>query len=254
MRCNAIEHSCGNDATISTHNHQRQINDMVSPNNTPPSEERPRERLFKYGTAALSETELLAILIGTGTKQKTVNQIAEQILSRFGDLEALSNAHPSEIAKIRGLGEAKVAQIAAALEIGRRLNIAGDKEKVIIATAKDAAHIVRDMALLTQEQIRLILLNQNREVIDIATIYIGTVNAAVVRVAEIFREALTKNAPAVILAHNHPSGDPTPSPEDIELTKRIIEAGQLLDIVVLDHIIVGRKTWRSLKEMKLAFN
>lgn len=218
-----------------------------------PESERPRERLLTHGAAALTTAELLAIILGTGTKQENVLRLAERLLAHYGSLRALAQATPLEMEAIQGLGRAKIAQVVAALAIGQRLMIAPTEERPIIRTSTDAAQLVLDMGSLAQEHIRIILLDTSRRVIAIPTIYIGTVNASMLRVSEIYREAITRNAPAAILVHNHPSGDPTPSPEDVQLTRTLIDAGRLLDITLLDHLIIGSHEWRSLKEMRLAF-
>ncbi len=180
-------------------------------------------------------------------------RLAERLLARYQGLHGLSQASPEDLQQTPGLGTAKAAQILAALEIGRRsLEHTGD-ERPVINTAADAARLVLDMGNLQQEQVRIILLDNTRRLISIPTIYVGTVNMSILRVSEIFREAITRNSPAVILVHNHPSGDPSPTPEDVELTRTLIAAGKLLDIQLLDHLIVGQARWVSLKEMGLAF-
>ena len=218
-----------------------------------PNQERPRERLLTHGVQALSNAELLAIILGTGTKQENALRLAERVLTHCGGLIGLMQSSQTTLAKISGLGNAKTAQIIASLEFGKRALVYKPEEKPLIKNASDAAQLVMDMTHLQQEQIRVMLLDSAQRVIAIPTIYIGTVNAAMLRVAELFKEAINRNAPAIIVVHNHPAGDPTPSPEDIRLTKRIIEAGKLLDIILLDHIIIGGSEWRSLKEMNLGF-
>lgn len=218
-----------------------------------PGSERPRERLMQHGASALSNAELLAIILRTGTTQENVLHLAERILARYHGLQGLAQTSPEELQQITGLGTAKAAQILAALEIGKRLISYNSDDRPIVHTATDAARLVLEMGSLRQEQVRIILLDNARRVIAIPTVYIGTLNTSVLRVAEIFREAITRNSPALILAHNHPSGDPSPSPEDIELTRTLVAAGHLLDIQVLDHLIIGQPRWVSLKEMGLGF-
>ncbi|MEL7235562.1 MAG: DNA repair protein RadC, partial [Chloroflexota bacterium] len=222
----------------------------LQPKKTPtisdmPAEERPRERLLKHGSDALSTAELLAILLRTGTESENVIRLAERILSHFGGLHGLAKTHPAQLMKIHGLGEAKVTQIAAAVEIGNRLAATMPAERTAIRSAKDAARLVMDMRYLSQEHVRLILLDSNSRVIAMPTVYIGTLNASVLRISEIFREAITRNSPAIILIHNHPDGSPDPSPEDIDLTRSVVNAGALLDIHVVDHLIIGDRDWRS---------
>jgi DNA repair protein RadC len=209
--------------------------------------------LLTQGAASLSSAELLAILLRTGTTQENVVHLAERILAEYDGLHGLAQASIAELLQFRGLGEAKIAQIMAGIEIGRRLTKYRPDERLPINTAADAARLVGDMGSLRQEHVRVILLDSARRVISIPTVYIGTLNASVLRVSEIYREAITRNSPAIILAHNHPSGDVSPSPEDIELTRTLIAAGQLLDIMLLDHLIIGDQVWTSLKDMGLAF-
>ena len=218
-----------------------------------PNAERPRERLLAYGVQALSNAELLAIILGTGTKQENALRLAERILTHCGGLIGLIQSSQTTLTKISGLGNAKTAQIIASLELGKRAIVYKPEERPLIKNASDAAQLVMDMTHLQQEQIRVMLLDSAQRVIAIPTIYIGTVNAAMLRVAELFKEAINRNSPAIVVVHNHPAGDPTPSPEDIRLTKRLVEAGKLLDIILLDHIIIGGSEWRSLKEMNLGF-
>ena len=219
-----------------------------------PQSERPRERLVSLGAASLSSAELLAIIVRTGTAQENVLRLCERILANFDGLQGLAQATMADLQQIHGLGEAKTAQIVAVLELGRRLMAYTPNERPMINSAADAARLLVDMGHLQQEHVRVMLLDMNRRVIATPTVYIGTLNASVLRVSEIFREAVTRNSPAIILAHNHPSGDPSPSPEDIEITRTLIAAGKLLDIVLVDHLIIGQQEWQSLKQMGLGFN
>lgn len=219
-----------------------------------PNSERPRERLMRYGPSALSTAELLAIILRTGTAEENVLRLAQRLLAHYGELHGLAQASPSDLQQIKGLGEAKIAQIMAALEVGRRLMNTSPPERSIIHNATDAARLMADMSNLTQEHVRVILLDTSKRVIATPTVYIGTLNASILRVSEIFREAITRNSPAIILAHNHPSGDSSPSPEDIAITRSLLAAGKLLDIVVVDHIIIGERSWTSLRELGLGFS
>ncbi len=219
-----------------------------------PVAERPRERLLRLGAASLSTAELLAIILRTGTAEENVLHLCQRFLAHFDGLQGLAQATPADLQQIHGLGEAKVTQIVAALEIGRRLVAYTPQERPVIDNAADAARLLMDMGHLQQEHVRVMLLDMNRRVMATPTVYIGTLNASVLRVSEIFREAVTRNSPAIIVAHNHPSGDPSPSPEDIEITRTLIAAGKLLDIIVVDHLIIGRQEWRSLKNLGLAFS
>ncbi|MEP7291383.1 MAG: DNA repair protein RadC [Chloroflexota bacterium] len=213
-----------------------------------PAYQHPRGRLMAQGAAALSNAELLAIIFQTGNNCETAVRLAERILAQLDGLSGLAQANTADLQDINGLGNAKITQIIASLELGRRLTTPRLDEHPIIKSAADAARVIADLAPLPQENIRLILLDSAQRVIATPTIYIGTINLSLLRIAEIYREAIAHSSPAIILAHNHPSGDPTPSPEDIELTRALATAGQLLDIRFVDHIIIGRQGWLSLRE------
>ncbi|MFN8373507.1 MAG: DNA repair protein RadC [Anaerolineae bacterium] len=218
-----------------------------------PDDERPRERLLSQGAVALSTAELLAIILRTGTTEENVLHLAERVLAQYNGVHGLAQATPADLQQVKGLGTAKIAQILAALELGKRLMTYRPGERPVINSAADAARLVLDMSHLPQEHVRVILIDSMRRVVNISTVYIGTVNASVLRVSEIFREAVTRNCPAMILAHNHPAGEAQPSPEDVELTRTLVAAGQLLDIVLLDHLVIGHDGWVSLKDMRLGF-
>jgi DNA repair protein RadC len=218
-------------------------------------EDRPRERLLQVGERALSTAELLAITIRIGTPGISAIRLAEQLLVRFDGLPGLARASINELATVNGIGPAKAAEIKAALEMGRRMMAATPAERAKVSSPADAANLLMsDMMLLEQEHLRVILLNTRNEVLGMPTIYQGSLNTSVVRVAELFKEAIRANAAAVIVAHNHPSGDPTPSPEDISVTRQLVNAGALLDIAVLDHVIIGHRRYVSLKERRLGFD
>jgi DNA repair protein RadC len=219
-----------------------------------PSGERPRERLQHYGPEALSTAELLAILLRTGSRGENVLTLATRLMIEFAGLGGLARAGFSELSAVKGVGQAKAAQLKAGLEIGRRLLIAAPDERPQITSPADAANLLMlEMGHLEQEHLRVLLLDTKNRVHASPTIYKGNVNTSVIRIAELFREAIRHNSTAVIIAHNHPSGDPTPSPEDVRITRQIAEAGQLLDIEVLDHLIIGRGHYVSLKERGLGF-
>ncbi len=218
-----------------------------------PSQERPRERLFSQGATALSEVELLAIIIGSGTKTENALVLAQRLLKTSGGLYALARTSPDEIEQIHGIGHAKAAKIVAALELGFRLTTSALEVRPKIYSAKDVVQLMRDMGVLTQEHVRVMLLDSSNRLITTKTLYIGTVNTAVIRVAEVMREAIIRNSPSIVLIHNHPSGDKNPSPEDINLTRAIVSAGQLMDIQLLDHVIIAGHDWSSLREMSLGF-
>ncbi|MEW6716231.1 MAG: DNA repair protein RadC [Chloroflexota bacterium] len=219
------------------------------------SSERPRERLSRLGSQALSTAELLAILLRTGLPGENAVQMAHRLLNTFGGLSGLHRADWAQMCAEKGMGEAKSAQIKAALELGRRLLSEDPATKPSIHSPEDAASLVMyEMSALEQEEMRVMLLNTRNRVFAINTVYIGSLNTSSVRVAELFRGAIRGNAASIILVHNHPSGDPTPSPEDVTVTRAIVEAGKMLDISVLDHIIIGQGRFESLKTRGLGFS
>jgi DNA repair protein RadC len=230
-----------------TDGYQARIRDL-------PSTDRPRERLRDAGPAALSNQELLAILLRTGSARESALALANRLLGRFHGLVGLARAGFAELCAERGLGEAKAAQVQAALELGKRLAAAQPEERAQIRSPDDVANLLlAEMGLLDQEHLRVVLLNTRNQVLGTQEVYRGSVHTAVVRIGELFREALRQNAPCIILVHNHPSGDPTPSAEDIAMTKQAIAAGELLDIDVLDHVIVAHARFASMKSLKVAF-
>jgi DNA repair protein RadC len=219
-----------------------------------PVSERPRERLQYYGAAALSNAELLAILLRVGSPGENVVALSTRVLKEFGGLPGLAKASFGELTTLKGVSTAKAAQLKAALELGRRLLLSSPDIRPQISSPADAANLVMlDMGSREQENLCTILLDTKNRVLSTPTIYVGNVNSSIIRVAEVFREAVRENATAIIVAHNHPSGDPTPSPEDVQVTRVIIEAGTLLGIEVLDHLIIGHQRYTSLKELGLGF-
>ncbi|EPD54288.1 DNA repair protein RadC [Paenisporosarcina sp. HGH0030] len=211
--------------------------------------DRPRERLINQGAAALSNQELIAILLRTGTKQESVLHLANRVLTFFEQLHELKNATIEEIMSVKGIGEAKAVQLLAAVELGRRLSLQQTDEKFTVRSPKDAAtFLMTDMTSLKQENFVCLFMNVKNQVIHKQTIFIGSLNASIVHPREIFREAVKRSAASIICAHNHPSGNPSPSPEDIEVTKRIQEAGHIMGIELLDHVIIGDHQFISLKE------
>jgi DNA repair protein RadC len=220
-----------------------------------PSDERPRERLLTYGVGALSTGELLAIILRTGLPDENVVRLSQRLLATFGGLCGLARANATELASTKGLGTAKVAQIKASLELGRRMMLQAPGELPQIRSPADAANLVlSEMGLLEQENLRVMLLDTKNRVLTTTTVYVGSLNTSLIRVGELFREAIRANCASIIVVHNHPSGDPTPSPEDVAVTRQIVEAGKLLDIDVLDHLIIGYQRFVSLKERGLGFS
>jgi len=219
-----------------------------------PEGERPRERLEHYGPTALSVAELLAIILRTGTRDENVIRLAQRLITVYGGLAGLARAPFSELVAIKGVGPAKATQLKAAFELGRRLLVAAPHERPMVKSPADAANLLMmEMGILEQEHLRTVLLDSKNHVLKIHTVYIGSLNTAVLRVGELFREAIRLNCAAIIVAHNHPSGDPTPSAEDVGVTRQIVEAGKLLNIDVLDHLVIGQQRWVSLKERGLGF-
>jgi DNA repair protein RadC len=220
-----------------------------------PATERPRERLEHYGAEALSTGELLAIILRTGVGGLNVLELSNGLLAQHRGLVGLAHASFPELCQTKGIGRAKVTQLKAALELGRRLLVTTPQARPQVRSPADAANLLLgEMGLLEQEHLRTLLLDTKNHVLASPTIYVGSVNTTMIRVAEIFREAIKANCAGIIVAHNHPSGDPTPSPEDISVTEQIVAAGKLLDIEVLDHLVIGHQRYVSLKERGLGFS
>lgn len=204
-----------------------------------PKNERPREKLFKYGAEALSNQELLALVLRTGTSTENVLELSNRILKNVEGLSGLFNSSAEELMQIKGVKEAKATQIIAICELYRRFK-SFQKEEYKITKPKDAADLVMDeISMLNQEVLVLLMLNTKNIVIGKKQIFKGTLNSSLVHPREVFREALKKSANSIIISHNHPSGDPTPSQEDVNITQRIKECGNLIGIDLLDHIIIG---------------
>jgi len=219
-----------------------------------PASERPRERLRDRGATVLSNSELLAIILRTGTPSENALALATAALARFGGLPGLVRASFGELCAQHGMGEAKAAQVKAALELGLRLVSAQPEERATVRCPQDVSNLLlAEMGLLEQEHMRVLLLNTKNQVLAMPEVYKGSVNTAQVRVSELFREAIRAGCPAIIVVHNHPSGDPTPSRDDIDMTQQLIEAGKLLDIDVLDHIIIASQGVVSLRDKGLGF-
>ena len=214
-----------------------------------PLDDRPRERLQKYGADLLSLAELLAIILRTGTTGENVIELASKLLAKYNGLAGLMSADFHELSAEHGLGPAKTAQLKAALELGKRLSMLQPEKRYQIKSSSDAANIVKlDMMYLDHEEMHILLLDTRNQLVERVRRYKGTVNSSVLRSAEIFRSAIVRNCPSVIICHNHPSGDPTPSPEDLDVTEQLVASGKLLDIEVLDHLIIGNPRFVSLKQ------
>jgi DNA repair protein RadC len=217
--------------------------------------EQPRERLARMGAGVLSTAELLAILLRVGVEGENAIQVGQRLLRDFNGLIGLQRATYAEICAQHGIGTSKAAVLMAAIDLGRRLATQTSGDRPVIHSPEDAADLVQyEMSALEQEQLRVILLNTRNHVLAVKTIYQGSLNTSQVRVGELFRPAIRENAAALIVVHNHPSGDPAPSPDDIAITKTIIQAGKLLDIQVLDHLIIGQGRFISLNRRGLGFS
>ena len=216
-----------------------------------PLGDRPREKLIKNGANTLSESELLAIILGTGSKKESVINVSNKLFSKY-NVKSLSRLSIGTLKKELGIGDAKACQVVACFELGRRLARFKADKKPLIKDARSVAKIfIPEMSSLKKEHFKGIYLDSRKRIIREETIFIGSLNESVIHPREIFEIALNENAAALILLHNHPSGDPKPSSEDIEITKELVKAGDILGIPVLDHIIIGNQKYTSLREKGL---
>lgn len=217
-------------------------------------DDRPRERLARLGGRALSTAELVAIIVRSGGPGSSALQIAHGLVARFG-VAGLGQASLAELCAVPGCGPATAVQIKAALELGRRLCAPPLDARIRIAAAADVARLLApEMARLDQEHLRVVVLTTRHDVVAVHEVYKGSVSQSQVRPAEVFREAIRCNAPAIVVVHNHPSGDPTPSADDVQLTRQLVAAGRLLDVRLVDHVVIARHGWVSLRERGLGFD
>lgn len=218
-----------------------------------PINERPREKLIKYGVESLSNAELIAVIIRTGHNEDTAIDLANRILSiDSSGIKFLSNATVEELTRVKGVGVCKAAQIIAAIELGKRISSRGVESKLKVDSPLVVVELLMDdMKFLNKEHFRVILLNTKNQIISIEEISIGNLNSSIVHPREVFNIAIRRSAKSIILVHNHPSGDSTPSTEDINITRRLIEAGNIIGIEVLDHIIIGDNNYISLKQKNI---
>lgn len=217
-----------------------------------PHEDRPRERMLRCGPESVSHAELLAILLRTGTRNESALHVAHRVLQTAGSLRQLVDLSVAEFTQIKGIGLAKAVQLKAGMELGRRLVLSRHMEHPVIQNPRDVADLLSEqLRYLQKEHFVCLFLNTKNHVISRETLSIGSLNAAVVHPREVFRAAIKCSSAAIICAHNHPSGDPSPSPEDIQLTLRLMEAGKIVGIDVLDHIVIGDGRYVSLKEKGL---
>ncbi len=220
-----------------------------------PLAERPRERLQLRGAAGLSAAELVALVWGSGSRGMNAVDLAETALARMEGVSGLARATTDELQAVPGVGPARAAQLEAAFELGRRLLADWPAGRWQVRSPRDVAdRLVLQMGRLEREELRAVILNTKNVVLRVSTVYQGNVSASLVRVGELFRDAVRANASGIILVHNHPSGDPTPSPDDLHLTAEALAAGRLLDIELLDHLVIGHDTWLSLRDRGVSFD
>lgn len=215
-----------------------------------PAEERPLYRLRQVGARGLSTTELLALILGTSEAPG----IAQSLLDEFGSLDQLARTSKTQLLKVYGIGEAQASRLLAVLELSRRLQAPAEERPKICSPDDCAQLLLPRLRYLDQEELHVVLLDTRNQVLGIHLIYRGSLNTTAFRMSELFRHAVETPAAAIILAHNHPSGESSPSPEDIKVTRQAVKAGKLLDIEVVDHLIIGSGTYTSLKEHGLAFD
>lgn len=215
-----------------------------------PAGERPRERLEQYGPEALSTAELLAIVLRVGVRGESAVRLAERLLSRFGSLPGLARAHLNQLSELPGIGLAKAAQIKAAFELGKRLAASSEEPRPAVRGSSDAAALVmEDLRHRDQEHFVGIFLDTRNQVIRVRTLAVGTIAGSPAHPREVFREAIAQGAAKLIVCHNHPSGDPTPSSQDLALTARLVEAGRVMGVPLLDHLIIGQGRYVSMKDI-----
>lgn len=219
-----------------------------------PENDRPRERLLNYGPRYLSNAELLALLLRSGSRDMSALQLAEQVLCIYKDVgvSAMMNVTPDELTRVKGIGKAKAAEIVAAIELGRRLYQESRSNRVTVKGPEDvAAYAMPVLRHEQRENFCIVLMNIKNQILSMPIISVGSLTSSIVHPREVFKAAVQGTAASIILVHNHPSGDPTPSREDISVTQRLVKVGQLMDIPVLDHVVIGDERYVSLKEQGL---
>ena len=211
--------------------------------------DRPREKLARVGPAGLGDNELLAVVLGQGTPRASAIELANAVLAAVGGLHGLARATVDDLRRVRGIGPARASQIVAAIEVGRRTLMRSRLERVQILSSRDAAELlVPQFGSRPVEQFGVVLLDTKHRVLRTSLLSVGTLDASIVHPREVFREAASGGAAAIIVFHNHPSGDPRPSPEDVALTRRLIRAGEMMGIDVLDHVIIAENRFHSLRD------
>ncbi len=211
-----------------------------------PEEEKPREKLRKYGPASLKNYELMAVILGKGTRKEGILELSKRIMSQYGDQAVFSQGEVDTLEKVLSLSPVQACQVVAAFELGKRLF--GRPTEVFLRSPEEVFEYAKDMARLKKEHLRGLYLDTRNKLIRDEVIAIGTLNASLAHPREIFHPAIESHAAAIVLVHNHPSGDPLPSKDDIELTKQVHEASKIVDIDILDHVIIGTQNYCSLKE------
>ncbi len=222
-----------------------------------PASLQPMNRLAQTGPIYLSDSELLSIVLGNANPRNGHNtlDLATQMLTQFDGLHGLARATQEELRSLRAIGPSRAAQIQASLELGRRMATSRAPERASIRSPQDVANLLMSqMMQLEKEELRVLLLNTKNHLIGVSTIYQGSLNTSVVRVGEVFTPAVRANAASIIVVHNHPSSDPSPSPEDVATTQMLVDAGRLLDIPVIDHVVFGHNRYVSMKERNLGFS
>lgn len=213
-----------------------------------PPDERPRERLIHRGVESLSAQEILAVILGRGVKGESVMVTAQKLLSKFGSLRGIADSSVEELSRVNGIGPAKAAQLKAAFDLSRRLADGPRQDRAPVKSPEDVVAVLAGtLKGKKKEHFLVLLLDTRNRLIRVSPVSVGTLDSSIVHPREVFKEAISASAASVIFVHNHPSGDPEPSPDDIELTRRLVEAGRLLGILVLDHVIVGDGAFLSLK-------
>lgn len=217
-----------------------------------PPDDRPRERLYACGAGALTTAELIGILIRVGTHERSAVSLGEHLLAHFGSIKEIAGAPVERLSEVKGIGRAKAAEIKAAIELGNRLALYGEDTRPMANNPRDIANLIMpDLRYLKKETLKSLLLDTKNRVIAIKTVSVGDLTSSIAHPREIFKDAVVASAASIIMAHNHPSGDPTPSQQDIEITRRLIDTGKIIGIDVLDHLVIGDGKYVSLKERGL---